>query len=57
MDIPKTPSQQVLDYYPDAKPYKNDKVQWWTIATETQVLGAGPSKKAAWKSASRNINN
>lgn len=51
----KTPSQQVLEYYPDAKPVKvKNHVE---IIYNGYVLGQGKNNRCAWISASRNISN
>lgn len=54
----KTPSQQVLEYYPDAKPINvgSANKSYYEIWSGTIYLGKGKSKKNAWKAASRNIN-
>lgn len=51
----KTPSQQVLEYYPNAKPIKvKNHVE---IISNNDILGKGKNNRCAWKSASKNINN
>ena len=50
----KTPIEQVLEYYPDAKPVKIKKHV--EIRSNDRVLGQGKNNRCAWKAASRNIN-
>lgn len=59
IDKVKTPSQLVLEYYPEAKPVNKGKYyEIWVEASQTRpwstYLGQGKSKKAAWKVAYNN---
>jgi len=55
----KTPSEIVKEYYPTATPVnigcKNGN--YYNIVAENNILGKGKTKKAAWKSSMRNLNN
>lgn len=53
-----SPREQVLECYPQAEVKKEGVRQWYIVySCRGYILGQGQSKKAAWKAASRNINN
>ena len=57
MEREMTPAQFVLKFYPDAKVIRVGLKQLYEVYSGNEYLGKGQSKKAAWKSAYRNLIN
>lgn len=55
----KKPKDIVLQYYPLAKAVNigSKNGDYYNIVSEETYLGQGKSKEAAWKAASRNLDN